>query len=88
MSRVRSLLVEMDFSSTHAALRSLKRRSTTSDALKSLAEKLEGPFAGELFVLLLLSCLAVQPGYIRSSSVAYTPRAAVSIDLTREAEDT
>ncbi|CAM9544049.1 unnamed protein product [Ectocarpus sp. 6 AP-2014] len=38
----------MDFSSTHAALRSLKRRPTTSDALKSLAEKLEGPFAGEL----------------------------------------
>lgn len=39
----------MDFSSTHAALRSLKRRSTTSDALKILAEKLEGPFAGRCF---------------------------------------
>lgn len=40
--------LKMDFSSTHAALRSLKRRSTTSDTLRTLAEKLEGPFAGEL----------------------------------------
>lgn len=39
---------KMDFSSTHAALRSLKRRSTTSVTLRTLAEKLEGPFAGEL----------------------------------------
>lgn len=68
VSRVRSLLVEMDFSSTHAALRSLKRRPTTSDALKSLAEKLDGPFAGEL---VCDSCLAVQP-WLRSSLVAYT----------------
>ena len=46
-----SATAPMDFSSTHAALRSLKRRSTTSDSLRILAEKLEGPFAGKCFCL-------------------------------------
>ncbi|CAM9153116.1 unnamed protein product [Pylaiella littoralis] len=37
----------MDFSSTHTAIRSLKRRSTTSVTLRSVADKLEGPFADD-----------------------------------------
>lgn len=38
---------KMDFSSTNAALRSLKRRTMVSAELRSLAEKLEVPFAGK-----------------------------------------
>ena len=38
----------MDFSSTYAALRSLKRRTTTADELRILAEKLEKPFSREI----------------------------------------
>lgn len=42
--------LEMDFSSTNAAIRSLKRRTTTSAMLRRIADKLEGPFAGECSV--------------------------------------
>lgn len=38
----------MDFSSSYAALRSLKKRTTTTNELRILAEKLEKPFSGEI----------------------------------------
>lgn len=52
----------MDFSSTDAALRSLKRRNNTSDALRTFADKLEGPFAGD-------TLLSVDPLAIYNSPV-------------------
>lgn len=75
----------MDFSSTSSAVRSLKRRTTTSDALKALADNLEGPFARERYdfcvcaVLLtdcILSCLSCgqESPPVQYSIVSYDDR--------------
>lgn len=41
-------LSNMDFSSTSSALKCLKRRTTVSDELRAIADRLGGALAGEL----------------------------------------